>query len=150
MREIGLLARNAGPSDPITTLQARYNGRLQGAIDLAPNSPGRRFPPDGATFLVVRFRLRNTGGRPLALTPDLFEASVGGVRYDPVDAEDPFDDLEGFTLESGASTDGWVPFWVPEDAERATLVVDQSAYEGAVAVSFERDFTIDPAIPTGG
>lgn len=143
----GMSATDATPDDPVTTLAVAYNGRLQTTIDTDPDTSGCRQPPADATFLVVKFVITNTGDEPFRLTPELFVAEVKGVRYDPVAANLPFEDLDGVAISPGGTFTGWTPYWVPERAADITMVVDQAAVEEPVEVDFDRNISLNPEVP---
>lgn len=147
--DVSLKATDARPSDAFTSLGVEFNWRAQMAIDLAEGDGKAFYPVSGRKWLIVKFRVSNTGDSDIELSPSFFDVDASGAVYDYQPLEGVPNGLSGVTLHPGGDVTAWSAYAIPEDTTKATLVADQEVYYGTVQVDFSHDGGLVIDIPLG-
>lgn len=131
-------AEDANPDRWATTFSIRFNDQSQKTID-HPSRDTYFVARSGEMFVVVQLKIQNVGDQEASLTPLFFDVLVNGVEY----AYQPLDGLptplRGASLRAGGTFTGWIVFSIPQGADEATLVTDQTAYYGSIRAHFTHD-----------
>lgn len=143
-----MTAVDASVSDPVTSLNIRWNAQTQPSVDPDTGDSTAYYAEDGRTFLVVRMQIENTGEEQVELTPRLFRVVFDGVEYSN---QQLFGSSSGglsqVALQPDGEYEGWVVFSIPTEASQGEIIVNQDVLIGQISVSFEHasDMSIDVA-----
>ncbi|UPV75060.1 DUF4352 domain-containing protein [Halorussus limi] len=130
-------AESVSPANSTTTLSVTWNARVTDTID-PDEGDGKVYPaPQGKQFVLVSMQFENTGQGTVNLTKKSFKFRTNGETYSHQPLAE-HDGLMGLEMSPGNYYTGWMVFTVPEGSS-GTLIYDQNATEGTVAVEFTRD-----------
>lgn len=137
---MSVMAQDASPVNPSTSLEVVWNARAQSAVDPDPNDMSIYNSNEGEKYLVVRMEVTNSGDEPIELDPRLFELESEGVVYEYQSLFGSGNSFSGVSLNPGGSYSAWTAFSVPENTANGQIVINQEAYfQKNISVSFSHN-----------
>lgn len=143
VKSFSLTAENVDADSPDASLKIVYAATVTQELPTDPPT----LADDGMKWLLVRMRVKNTGTDEYDINGGPFIVYVDGEVYEIVFTKQEWG-LPSRTVQSGASTTGWMVFKIPVGVTEAKLTV-RDDISRKFSITFMSDSSLDTALPDG-